>query len=76
MYDAVKEVMTQQNAVANAAAACARARSLGATIIHAPISFAADASDNPNSRLGTLAGCKCYAFLRSPWGREFTFICQ
>merc|ERR1712110_1173213 len=33
------------------------AREVGAKVFHAPISFAEDASDNPNKGLGILAGC-------------------
>jgi nicotinamidase-related amidase len=33
------------------------ARAAGATVMHAPISFKEDASDNPNKGVGILAGC-------------------
>ena len=35
----------------------AAARAKGITVIHAPIMFKEDASDNPNKCLGILAGC-------------------
>ena len=42
----------------NSVAVAEAARRAGATVIHAPISFKGDMSDNPNSKLGILAGCK------------------
>ena len=33
------------------------ARAAGATVMHAPICFKEDASDNPNKGIGILAGC-------------------
>ena len=35
----------------------AAARAKGITVIHAPIMFKEDASDNPNKGVGILAGC-------------------
>jgi len=50
----------------------AAARDKGVTVIHAPISFAADGSDNPNKGLGILAGCAAdKLFTAGEWGAEF-----
>ena len=43
--------------LANSVGLCEAARAKGVKVIHAPISFAEDASDNPNKGLGILAGC-------------------
>ena len=50
--------MAETGMLANSVAVREAARAAGATIIHAPISFKDDSSDNPNSKLGILAGCK------------------
>merc|ERR1719265_828755 len=50
------------------------ARASGAKVFHAPISFAEDASDNPNKGLGILAGCaKDKLFTEGTWNAE---ICE
>merc|ERR1712176_154929 len=47
-------------------------REAGGKVFHAPISFAADASDNPNKGLGILAGCaKDGLFTQGTWNAEF-----
>ena len=46
----------------------AAARAKGITVIHAPIMFKEDASDNPNKCLGILAGCaKDKLFTTGTW---------
>ena len=50
--------MAETKMLENSVAVAEAARGAGATIIHAPISFKGDSSDNPNSKLGILAGCK------------------
>lgn len=50
--------MEETKMLDNSVAVAEAARGAGATVIHAPISFKADSSDNPNSKLGILAGCK------------------
>ena len=48
------------------------ARNKGVTIIHAPITFKEDASDNPNKALGILAGCaNDKLFTEGTWNAEF-----
>ena len=54
-----------------------QARCAGATVIHAPISFAGDGSDNPNPGLGILAGCRAdRLFLQDSWGAEICSALQ
>merc|ERR1719247_2119148 len=58
--------------LAKAQKVAAAAREKGCVVIHAPISFAADASDNPNKGLGILAGCaKDSFFTEGTWNSEF-----
>ena len=48
------------------------ARAAGATVMHAPISFKEDASDNPNKGLGILAGCAAdRLFTEGTWNADF-----
>ena len=50
----------------------AAARAKGITVIHAPIMFKEDASDNPNKCLGILAGCaKDHLFTEGTWNADF-----
>merc|ERR1712070_850285 len=49
-------------------------RTAGGKVFHAPISFAADGSDNPNKALGILAGCfKDGLFTSGTWNAQ---ICE
>merc|ERR1711920_251472 len=46
-------------------------RSAGGKVLHVPISFAKDGSDNPNKGLGILAGCaKDELFTSGTWNAE------
>ena len=48
-----------------------KARAAGATVMHAPIMFKEDASDNPNKALGILAGCaNDKLFTEGTWNAE------
>ena len=50
----------------------AAARAKGIQVIHAPIMFKEDASDNPNKCLGILAGCaKDRLFTEGTWNADF-----
>ena len=57
LYDSVKDVMASTNMMENSVGVCDAARAAGAKVFHAPITFAEDASDNPNKGLGILGGC-------------------
>ena len=61
LHDAVKSVMESTNMLTNSADVATVARKMGVTIIHAPISFKPDHSDNPNCKLGILAGWLVFA---------------
>jgi len=57
LYDSVKGVMESTGMMDKSVDVCEAARAPGAKVFHAPIMFAADASDNPNKGLGILNGC-------------------
>jgi len=57
LHDAVKGNMDSTGMLGKAASLAKDARAAGAMVFHAPISFAEDGSDNPNKKLGILAGC-------------------
>merc|ERR1712217_219605 len=51
---------------------CKVIRAKGAKVVHAPIMFKEDASDNPNKGLGILAGCaKDKLFTEGTWNADF-----
>lgn len=55
LHEAVKGTMGGM--LGSSAAVADAARAAGATVMHAPITFNEDASDNPNKGVGILAGC-------------------
>ena len=55
LHEAVKGTMGGM--ISTSAGVAEAARAAGATVMHAPISFKEDASDNPNQGVGILAGC-------------------
>merc|ERR1719217_2046078 len=70
LYDAVKGTMGDM--LDKSAAVAEKARKAGATVMHAPIMFKDDASDNPNKALGILAGCaNDKLFTEGTWNAEF-----
>merc|ERR1719399_2242307 len=72
LFPAVKGVMESTGMLSKAAAMTDSVRAAGGTVIHAPIMFKADASDNPNKGLGILAGCaKDSLFTEKTWNSEF-----
>lgn len=74
LHDAVKDVMTSNDMLSKSVAACDAARAAGAKVIHAPITFSEDMSDNPNKRLGILAGVNNdKLFVKGTWNAE---ICE
>merc|ERR1719247_3890024 len=65
--------MDSTGMMAKAAATAASVRAAGGTVMHTPIIFKADASDNPNKALGILAGCaKDSLFTEGTWNSEFS----
>jgi len=72
LYPAVSGVMASTDMLRKAGEVCERVRSAGGSVIHVPISFKADASDNPNKGLGILAGCaKDSLFTEGTWNSDF-----
>jgi len=72
LHDAVKGVMSENNMLEKSAALADKAREAGVKVFHAPIMFKADSSDNPNKKLGILAGCADGAlFTEGTWNSEF-----
>ena len=70
LHDAVKGTMGGM--LRTSADLAEAARAAGATVMHAPISFKEDASDNPNKCLGILAGCaKDRLFTEGTWNADF-----
>ena len=57
MHDAVKGVMESTGMLDKSATVAEACRKAGMKVMHAAITFAKDASDNPNKKLGILAGC-------------------
>ena len=72
LHDAVKESMAATGMLERSAKLADEARNKGVTIIHAPITFKEDASDNPNKGLGILAGCAAdRLFTEGTWNADF-----
>ena len=64
--------MADNNMLEKSVEACEFARSKGMAVIHAPITFAKDMSDNPNRGLGILKGCADgELFVAGTWNADF-----
>ena len=71
LHGAVSDVMESTGMLANTGRAVARARDAGATIIHAPISFAEGYGEISETPYGILAGVvESNAFVKGSWGAE------
>jgi ureidoacrylate peracid hydrolase len=71
LHDAVKGVMDDSNMLANTQALVEQARKAGATVIHAPITFAPGYGElgNPDKVYGILKGViDSTAFVKGTWG--------
>lgn len=72
LHDAVKPVMEATGMLAKSADVAEACRAAGVKVMHAPITFAEDASDNPNKGLGILANCAGgKLFTAGTWNAEF-----
>ena len=74
LHGAVKDVMDETGMLANSQRLVAEARRAGATIVHAPISFAAGYGElgDPDKVYGILKGViDSNAFVKGSWGAEF-----
>merc|ERR1712227_895946 len=64
--------MEENGMLEKSAALAKKAREAGVSVMHTPIMFKADASDNPNKALGILAGCaKDSLFTEGTWNADF-----
>merc|ERR1719498_649297 len=72
LHGAVKPVMDATDMLAKTVATAEAVRTAGGVVVHAPIMFRADASDNPNKALGILAGCAGGSlFTEDTWNSKF-----
>jgi nicotinamidase-related amidase len=72
LHEAVKGSMEATGMLANTQVAVAAARESGATIIHAPIQFAAGYQEITSTPYGILKGVvDSNAFVKGSWGAEF-----
>lgn len=71
LHDAVKPVMESTNMLANTVETVAKARELGATIVHAPITFTGDYHELTPQPYGILKGVvDSKSFRKDTWGAE------
>ena len=72
LYPAVKDVMASTDMLKKSVALASTVRAAGGKVLHTPIIFKEDASDNPNKALGILAGCaKDKLFTEGTWNADF-----
>merc|ERR1712087_227284 len=72
LHPAVKDVMDSTGMLKKSAEVATAGRKAGCKIFHAAITFAEDGSDNPNKRLGILAGCfNGKLFTEGTWNADF-----
>jgi len=73
LHEGVKGVMEETGMLTKSVQAAAAVRAAGGKVLHCPISFAADKSDNPNRNLGILKGCADgQLFLEGTWNAKIT----
>jgi ureidoacrylate peracid hydrolase len=71
LHDAVKDVMGKTNMLENTKETVERARALGATIVHAPITFTEDYRELTSEPYGILKGVvDSKSFRKGTWGAE------
>jgi ureidoacrylate peracid hydrolase len=71
LHDAVKDVMAKTNMLENTKETVDRARELGATIVHAPITFTEDYHELSPQPYGILKGVvDSKSFRKGTWGAE------
>jgi len=72
LFPAVKDCMASTGMLEKSAKVAEAMRVAGGKVMHAPIMFKADASDNPNKGMGILAGCaKDSLFTEGTWNADF-----
>lgn len=77
LHDAVKDVMASTHMLENAAETVAKAREMGATIIHTPITFTDDYHELSSEPYGILKGVvDTNSFRKGTWGAEIVDVMQ
>ena len=72
LHDAVKGVMESTGMLDKSVALAETVRAAGGKVMHAAIIFKEDASDNPNRKLGILAGCADgKLFTEGTWNADY-----
>ena len=75
LHSAVKPVMENTNMLANTVDMVKKARALGATIVHAPITFAGDYRELSSHPYGILKGVvDSKSFRKGTWGAEIVDV--
>src|ERR1700674_6118738 len=75
LHDAVKPVMNSSNMLANTLETVKKARELGATIVHAPITFTDDYHELTSEPYGILKGVvDSKSFRKGSWGAEIVDV--
>jgi len=75
LHQAVKGVMDSSNMLANTIETVAKARALGATIVHAPITFTGDYHELSSEPYGILKGVvDSKSFRKGTWGAEIVEV--
>jgi len=75
LHQAVKGVMDSSNMLANTIETVAKARVLGATIVHAPITFTGDYHELSSEPYGILKGVvDSKSFRKGTWGAEIVEV--
>ena len=75
LHDAVKPVMESSNMLANTVEMVKKARELGATIVHTPISFTEDYHELTPQPYGILKGVvDSKSFRKGTWGAEIVDV--
>ena len=75
LHDAVNPVMESSNMLANTVETVAKARELGATIVHAPITFTDDYHELTPQPYGILKGVvDSKSFRKDTWGAEIVDV--
>lgn len=75
LHDAVNPVMESTNMLANTVETVAKARELGATIVHAPITFTEDYHELTPQPYGILKGVvDSKSFRKDTWGAEIVDV--
>jgi len=77
LHDAVKPVMESTDMLANTIETVEKARELGVTIVHTPITFTEDYHELASQPYGILKGVvDSKSFRKDTWGAEIVDVCE